>query len=56
MTENIKAAMRGEMELMETRMNAYTDEACTRVRKEVKEEWRRSYKRHRKYVNISLRP
>ena len=27
-TENIKAAMKGEMEAMETRANAYTNEAC----------------------------
>lgn len=37
-TENIKAAMRGEMEAMEARVNTYTNEACTRVKEEIKEE------------------
>ena len=37
-TENIKAAMKGEMEAMEKRVNAYTKEACIHVKKEIKEE------------------
>ncbi len=36
-TENIKAAVKGEMEVMGTRVNAYTNEACTHVKEEIKE-------------------